>query len=130
MNGKLSCAPVTAAFEARDIDGASFDHAAHVRVAFDLLCKHDFIDAASIYAKGLRAITEKLGVPQKFNLTITYAFMSLIAERMASEPRRDFDTFVSANVDLMSRSVLENFYTPERLHSERARAMFLLPEVA
>lgn len=130
MTGKDEPSEITRAFEPHCIDVASFNHAEHVRVAFDLLRKYDFIDAAAIYAKGIRAIATNAGVPQKFNLTITYAFMSLIAERLALSPAPEFEVFVSANRDLMSKTLLEKWYGSERLHTDLARAVFLLPAVA
>lgn len=130
MTNNVICAPITSAFEAHEIDPPAFHHAEHVRVAFDLLGKYDFIEAAAIYAKGIRAITQKAGVPQKFNLTITYAFMSLIAERFETDSKQDFDVFVSDNPDLMSPDILANWYRDERLNNAKARAVFLLPDVA
>ncbi len=121
---------ITQAFEAHAIDNTMFRHAEHVQVAYDLLGKYDFIDAAATYAKGIRALATKAGAPQKFNLTITYAFMSLIAERLATKPHGDFKEFVSENPDLMSKSVLARWYADDRLHSDNARSMFLLPEAA
>jgi hypothetical protein len=121
---------ITRAFEAHAIDNSRFHHAEHVRVAFDLLEKSDFIEAAATYAKGIRAIATKAGAPQKFNLTITYAFMSLIAERMAVKPGGSFEEFVSENADLMSKEVLERWYSHERLHSDVARRVLLLPQAS
>lgn len=118
---------ITRAFEAQSIDPGRFHHAEHVRVAFDLLERSDFIDAAASYAKGLRALTAKAGAPQKFNLTITYAFISLIAERRAAKPTGSFETFAQDNADLMSKTVLEKWYSHERLHSDTARKILLLP---
>ena len=130
MKDSESVSEVTQAFEAHAIDNTMFDHAEHVQVAYDLLGKYDFIDAAAIYAKGVRVLATKAGAPQKFNLTITYAFMSLIAERLASKAHRDFKAFASENPDLMSKSVLARWYADDRLHSDNARIMFLLPEAA
>lgn len=123
-------APVTIAFEAHEIDNSKFHHADHVRVAFDLLLKYDFIDASAIYAKGIRTLAANAGAPKKFNLTITYAFMSLIAERLAKSPGVSFDIFVSNNPDLMSKELLMGWYELERLNSDTARSIFLLPNVA
>ncbi len=123
-------AEITRAFEAHEIENSRFGHAEHVRVAYDLLQTYDFIDAAAIYAKGIRTLAAKAGAPDKFNLTITYAFMSLIAERMENTQVKGFDAFVSANPDLMSKMVLDRWYTDERLHSKLARGIFLLPSAA
>ena len=130
MNETDKYADVTRQFLAHAIDNTTFHHAEHVRVAFDLLREHDFIDAASLYAKGIRTIAANAGAPQKFNLTITYSFMSLIAERMLLNPDSDFDSFVAANSDLMSKDLIFNWYDTERLHTDTARSIFLLPREA
>ncbi len=120
-------ADVTIAFEAHAIDNATFGHAEHVQVAYDLLRKYDFIDAAAIYAKGIRTLAANAGAPDKFNLTITYAFMSLIAERLANTQATDFKSFAQENPDLMAKSVLNQWYSAERLNMQLARDIFLLP---
>ena len=123
-------ADVTIAFEAHAIDNATFGHAEHVQVAYDLLHKYDFIDAAEIYAKGIRTLAANAGAPDKFNLTITYAFMSLIAERLANTQATDFKSFAQENSDLMAKSVLNQWYSAERLNTQLARDIFLLPAAA
>ena len=114
-------------FLAHDIDAGAFHHAEHVEVAFELLKTHDFIDAAALYAKGIRAVAQKAGADQKFNLTITYAFMSLIAERLAETPEITLEAFATSNPDLVSKDILANWYTPDRIMSETARNIFLMP---
>ncbi len=121
---------ITSAFEAHTIDNTTFGHAEHVQVAYDLLRKYDFIDAAAIYAKGIRTLAVKAGAPDKFNLTITYAFMSLIAERLASSQSSTFEAFIAENPDFMAKTALSQWYPQERLNSALARRIFLLPDVA
>lgn len=129
MTTDADISELTRAFETHDLDNSTFGHAQHVEVAFGLLKKYDFIDAASTYAKGIQAIAWKAGAPKKFNLTITYAFMSLIAERMMSS-HQGFDDFAAQNPDLMSKGILARWYAPDRLHSDTARSVFLLPDPA
>ena len=118
------------AFEANTLDPAGFKHRDHVAAAFEMLRRYDFLEASARYASGLRAITEKAGVPEKFNATITLAFMSLIAERMDAAGYDDFNAFEAANADLASMSVLEQWYSKDRMTSDAARKMFLLPDKA
>ena len=128
MTGCTPASELTRGFEAHDIDTGCFDHAGHVLVAFDLLSKYDFTQAAMVYVRGIQAIAAKAGIPEKFNLTITLAFLSLIAERMADGPQPDFDSFAAANPDVMSPKVLSQWYAQDRLLSDRARQVFLMPE--
>lgn len=117
-------------FEARSLDPAAFRHREHVAVAYEMLRRYDFIEAAARYGAGLQALTAKAGLPHKFNTTVTLAFMSLIAERMATTAHRDVEHFIAANPDLLSKALLERWYPPERLGSDLAREVFLMPEAA
>ena len=130
MTASCASSELTRSFEARNLDPAEFRHRDHVQVAFELLQKYDFIDAAAIYAKGVRSIASRAGASRKFNLTITYAFMSLIAESMIARPYEGFPAFVAANPDLMSKELLIRWYATDRLQSEAARGIFLMPEPA
>jgi len=130
MNAQTQMSDLTRDFLAHDIDAGAFHHAEHMRVAYDLLKTQDFIDASANYAKGIRRIATEAGAVDKFNLTITYAFMSLIAERLADGDDADFESFLSANPDLMAKDVLARWYAPERLQTALARRVFLMPTVA
>lgn len=118
-----------AAFEAQTIEPSSFGHRDHVVVAYDLLRRNDFVEAAAKYASCIRGMAEKAGAPEKFNATITLAFMSLIAERMDDGNYADFASFEKANADLASKDVLARWYSKDRLTSPRARRQFLLPDM-
>lgn len=116
------------AFEARDLDPSAFSHGDHVAVAYEMLCKYDFLDAVANYGKSLNAIATSAGAPKKFNTTITVAFMGLIAERMNATSCTGFQDFISQNEDLLSKDILARWYSPERLKSGLSRKVFLLPD--
>ena len=115
-------------FESLEIAPQDFHHKEHVYVAFSMLEKYDFVTACAKYASTIRAMAESVGVPEKFNATITFAFMSVIAERKARMSNADLTEFLDSNPDLLSASVLADWYTKERLDSEIARSQFLLPD--
>ncbi len=117
-------------FEARDIDASSFTHRDHIAVAYGLLKKLPFLDASVRYAQCLQAIATKAGAKGKYNTTITLAFMGLIAERMHTGSDDDFDEFIARNPDLLEKNPLGKWYTPERLNTDLARKVFLLPDAA
>ena len=68
------------------LDPAQFRHADHIRVAFEMLRRHDFLDTARAYSNGLKALASKAGRPTADHETITLAFLSLIAERLDHHP--------------------------------------------
>lgn len=119
---------LTKSFEARDIDTSAFRHLDHIGVAYEMLRKYPFIEAAVRYGENINIIATKAGAATKFNTTITFAFMSLIAERMATTDHADNDDFITRNQDLLSKDILEQWYTPERLRSDLARKIFLMPD--
>ena len=115
-------------FECGEIDPGGFRHADHVGVAYEALARHGFFKALQIYADGLMALVEKAGVPEKFNATVTFAYMSVIAERMHRQPSASAAVFIAANPELLSGEVLSR-YSPARLQSELARQVALLPDL-
>jgi hypothetical protein len=116
------------AFEHRTLDPASFGHRAHVAVAFEMLDRYPFLAAATAYSDGIRALAAAAGAPEKFNLTMTLAFISLIAERKAAGASDTFDAFERHNGDLFCADALRPWYTDARLQSDAARELFLMPD--
>ena len=115
-------------FERRDIKPGAFAHRDHLQVAYEMLDRYDFADACQRYAKTIRKMAEAAGAPEKYNTTITFAFMSLMAERKFRSNGTDWETFLSANPDLLEKDVLKGWYSKERLSSKLAREQFLLPD--
>jgi hypothetical protein len=116
-----------ARFEAGDIDPASFPHREHVRLAFEMLRRHAFTDAAARFAVGLRRMTARAGRPEAYHETTTVAFLAVIAERMGLEGCSDYAAFEDANRDLLDKRLLSRWYETEVLNSPVARRTFVLP---
>jgi hypothetical protein len=110
------------------IDNRSFSHRDHVHVAFELLRKRTFPEAAAIYCSALQENAQRAGRPEAFHITITLGFLSLIAERCAEHPYENFAQFEGENSDLLVKSAIEKWYAPARLRSDIARKTFVLPE--
>ncbi|MEE4297934.1 MAG: hypothetical protein V2J24_00710 [Pseudomonadales bacterium] len=108
----------------------AFSHRDHLVAAVEALRRHPFAEAHALVADGIRALAERAGAPEKFNATITFAYMSATAERMANGPCEDVERFLVANADLLDSSFLESCYSPERLATPLARSVPLLPDRA
>jgi hypothetical protein len=111
-----------------EIDPATFPHREHVRMAFEMLRRLDFAETVWQFSRTLRAMATKAGRPQAFNQTITIAFLALIAERMASEQPGDFSAFEREHAEVFDKNALARWYPAERLATEAARRIFLLPQ--
>ena len=111
-----------------EVDAGNFPHREHVRMAFEMLRRHDFAEAAWLYSRALRRMTAKIGKPQAFHQTTTIAFLSLIAERMERTRADDFAAFVYAHPEVLDKGTLSRWYRAEQLATETAKRTFVLPE--
>ncbi|HEY7964529.1 MAG TPA: hypothetical protein VID49_10485 [Steroidobacteraceae bacterium] len=123
----INC-PELVRFVHGETDPAAFPHREHVRMAFEMLRRHDFAESVWLFSRALRAITAKAGKPQAFHQTITIAFLALVAERMGSAETCDFGAFERDNPDVFDKAALARWYSRERLATELTRRIFVLPE--
>jgi len=93
-----------------------------------LLRKYPFIEATMRYAGVIEDMAATAGATQKFNVTITVAFMGLIAEKIEISGEEDFDSFYTANPDL-SGQALAPWYSANRLSCDLSRKIFLMPDL-
>lgn len=120
-----------ALFEAGAAPPEGFHHAHHVRVAWWYLRQSDLPSGLIRFSGGLRRFAAANGKPDLFHETITTAFVLLIQERLCDGARDlDWDAFAAANPDLLAwrPSILDRYYRPETLASERARRGFVMPD--
>ncbi|MCV2873785.1 hypothetical protein OEZ71_15915 [Defluviimonas sp. WL0050] len=125
----MSPAKTLAALEAGTLDAARFTHRDHVLTAWEVLRQDEFFAAAHRYASAIRRLAVSAGVPGKFSATVTFAFLSLIAERMATSPDSAKE-FLADNPDLLWPDVLTQLYSAERLETDLGRRVALLPDRA
>lgn len=116
--------------ESGTLSPEGFSHRAHVAVAFELLRDREVFDALAAFARGLRMVTETAGVPEKYHATVTFAFVSLIATRMAEQGDCDVETFLDQNPDLLASDVLAAHYPSDVLNADLARRVPVLPKIA
>ncbi|HLU05862.1 MAG TPA: hypothetical protein VKZ91_04845 [Woeseiaceae bacterium] len=118
-------------FEAGETDPGSFDHEAHVRVAWSYLHRYPAAIAIARFTSALRSLTTRLGANDKYHETISWFFLIVIAERRAACPNGDWQSFKKVNRDLFDGSaLLRRYYSRDRLDSPDARRVFLLPDLA
>ena len=117
-------------FEAGTVQPETFNHRAHVYVAWCYLQRCGLAEAAQRYTAALRRLTRKLGVPGKYNETISWFFLVIIAEKIAASPAASWQQFSSTHPDLCEDGggMLGRYYSKSRLHSDAARRSFLLPD--
>lgn len=119
------------ALENGTLPPAQFTHYNHVRIAWHCLQHLPLREAAHSLRDVLMSYVRRQGDADKFHLTLTYAFMHLIHERIKATPG-GWDAFVAANPDLFSdaRKLVSHYYSPGRLMSDEARRRFVEPDLA
>ncbi|MBV8465353.1 MAG: hypothetical protein JO218_05350 [Burkholderiales bacterium] len=113
-----------------------FDHRCHVFAAWAAMRRHGIEAGAERFRRALRAFVTHLGVPDKYHVTITEAFLRLVADevrRDAAEPRWELarSRFEHRASRLMepSKVVLASYYSDTYLQGEAARRRFLAPDL-
>ena len=118
------------ALEVGALDPASFPHAEHLRLGYEMLCRHSFGEAVDRFSRGLKLLAAKAGRPQVYHETITVAFLALVNERRARRGADDWDDFREHNADLLDKRCLRKWYSAAQLASDLARRTFCLPQGA
>jgi hypothetical protein len=120
-----------AAFATATLPKADFHHREHLRVAFIFLARHgDFGEGAVAFRAALRRFAETHGITRVLHETLTWAYLALVHERMASGRFADSRAFLAAWPDLLDHKggALARCYDVAAITaSPAARAMFVLP---
>jgi hypothetical protein len=109
-------------------DAHTFRHADHVRMAFEVLARHPFLEAATALSGALKTMARRAGSSGAYHETITLAFLAVINERRGAGAFTDYEVFAAANPDLLDKAVLTRWYGPDKLGAEMARRTFVLPD--
>lgn len=115
------------AFEDGTLPPSSFRHRDHVHLAWLHLREAPLLEAMVRFSRTLLRYAASLGAASKYHETVTVAFVLLIHERMQHHSTASFEEFAEANPDLFG-PILDRYYAPETLASERARSAFVLPD--
>ncbi|MFL6263633.1 MAG: hypothetical protein ACJ76Y_28395 [Thermoanaerobaculia bacterium] len=117
-------------FEGCTLPNSAFHHRDHVRLAWIYLRHYPALAALTRFTEGLQRFAAFNGHTGLYHETITWAYLFLIHERMVDAPENEaFEAFAARNPDLFAwkPSILDRYYDPETLRSERARRVFVLP---
>lgn len=118
-------------FENATLANDSFHHADHVKMSFLYLQKYSGLEPLERFSTALARFARAHGKADRYNETITWAFLLLVRERMARfgfSP--SWEEFAASNPDLLrwDDHVLKKYYRAETLSSELAKSVFLFPD--
>ena len=117
-----------ARLEAGTLPPTEFGHRGHLRAGFLYLRRHDFPGACVAMKRSIQAFAAALGKGTLYHETVTIAYLALIAERLAEEPRElGFDAFLARYPELLSIEYLRRYYPAGELDAAETRVTFVLP---
>jgi len=120
-----------ARFEDCTLPNSAFHHRDHVRLAWLYLRREPPLSALTRFVESLKRFAHANGHDGLYHETITWAYLFLVHERMATGPEGEtWEDFAARNPDLLTwrPSILGAYYREETLASELARRVFLMPD--
>lgn len=117
-------------FNACTLPPEAFSHLGHLRIAWIHLQRFPLAQAVDRVCDGIDAFARHLGVPQKYNRTLSEALVLLMAAGGGADRGVGWDAFLARNGDLVedARAVLARHYSPDVLAGEVARRRFVVPD--
>ncbi len=125
----MSDVEMTRALERGEIANENFRHASHLHVAWVYLSETTSVDQASARMRDtLRRFAASVGKPEKYHETITLFWVRLLA-LAHEESGETLEKVVAANPQLLEKNFPLAYYSRERLLSDKARTMWLEPDL-
>jgi hypothetical protein len=108
-----------------------FGHRQHVHLTWLAVRRYGTAAAIGIVSDGIRATARYHGAPQKYNATVSRAWVELVGHHAAQvNAAPDFDAFADRHAALLDKRLLIRFYRPATLASPAARAAWVEPDLA
>ncbi|MER7583638.1 hypothetical protein [Kitasatospora sp. NPDC097691] len=104
-----------------------FGHRQHVRLTWLAVRRHGATAALDLIADGIRRTATKAGAPQKFHVTMTRAWVELVAHH--ADDAADFEEFATRHPELLDKALLARHYRPETLAGAQARTTWVEPDL-
>ena len=106
-----------------------FGHRQHVQLTWLAVRRHGAVAAIGLVSDGIRGTARYAGVPQKYNATVSRAWVELVAHHVAVRDADDFADFADRNPDLLDKRLLTRFYRSTTLASAEARTGWVAPDL-
>ena len=111
--------------------GGTFRHREHIHLAYLAVRRHGTDRAADKVSSWIRHLAAYQRAPQKFNATVTRAWIEIVAHHMAiAPPSTDFASFAERYPALLDKRLLTRHYTARTLASPAARTGWVEPDLA
>jgi hypothetical protein len=106
-----------------------FGHRQHIHVTWLAVRRYGTTAAIDIVSDGIQSVTRYQGAPQKYNATVSRAWVELVGHHATHSHAADFGTFAEQNGRLLEKRLLSRFYRSSTLASAAARTGWVEPDL-
>ena len=107
-----------------------FGHREHIHLTWLAVRRYGMPAAISVVSNGIQLTARYAGAPQKYNATLSRAWVELVAHHTLNEDETDFDRFAAGNPALLDKRLVTRFYHPATLATTQARTSWTPPDRA
>ncbi|WP_030208971.1 hypothetical protein [Streptomyces sp. NRRL S-87] len=105
-----------------------FGHRQHVHLTWLAVRRCGTGPAVRLVSDGIRATARYAGAPQKYNATVSRAWVELVGHHADQDDTADFDSFAERNPALLDKKLLSRFYRSTTLAGPAARTGWVEPD--
>ncbi|MDT0469797.1 hypothetical protein [Streptomyces gibsoniae] len=107
-----------------------FGHRQHIQLTWLAVRRYGTTTAVDLVSDGIQRTARYAGAPQKYNATVSRAWVELVGHHAGQSDTADFDAFADQNPALLDKKLLTRFYRSTTLASDPARTSWVQPDLA
>lgn len=111
-------------------NGDHFGHRQHIHLTWLAIRRYGTAAAVRLVSDGIQRTARYAGVPQKYNATVSQAWVELVGHHAAETTTADFGAFADQHAALLDKRLLTRFYQPSTLAGTLARTGWVEPDLA
>ncbi|MFJ6835494.1 hypothetical protein [Streptomyces sp. NPDC091209] len=106
-----------------------FGHRQHIHLTWLAVRRFGTAEAVDLVSDGIQRTARYAGAPQKYNATVSRAWVELVGHHAEESDATDFNTFASRQPVLLHKKLLTRFYRPATLAGAAARTGWVEPDL-
>ncbi|HEY3687747.1 MAG TPA: hypothetical protein VGL93_32215 [Streptosporangiaceae bacterium] len=107
-----------------------FGHREHVHVTWLAVRRYGMPTAIDLVSAGLQRTARYAGAPQKYNATVSRAWVELVAFHAAEHDDPTFAALATREPALLNKRLLTHFYRPKTLAHPDSKHTWTPPDLA
>lgn len=107
-----------------------FGHREHVHLTWLAVQRCGVPAAVELVSDGIQRTARYAGAPQKYNATVSRAWVELVGHHAAELGESDFAAFAAHHPELLDKRLLTRFYHPATLAGPQAKSGWVEPDLA